>query len=138
MGLLRDLISATTASTALSIPRLSAIAFAPEAKILTPVRMMAWASTVAVVVPSPASSCVFVATSRINRAPMSSKLSSSSISFAIVTPSLIMLGAPNCFSSITYRPRGPSVMPTALATLSTPLNRACLAFTSNNNCFAGI
>ena len=55
---------------------------------------IAWASTVAVVVPSPAMSLVFEATSRTICAPMFSNLSSSSISLATVTPSLVMRGAP--------------------------------------------
>ena len=56
--------------------------------------MMAWASTVAVVVPSPASSLVREATSFTICAPMFSNLSDSSISLATVTPSLVMRGAP--------------------------------------------
>ncbi len=56
---------------------------------------MAWARTVAVVVPSPAKSEDFEATSRTIWAPMFSNLSSSSISLATVTPSLVMRGAPN-------------------------------------------
>ncbi len=55
---------------------------------------MAWASTVAVVVPSPATSDVLDATSFTICAPMFSKRSSSSISLATVTPSLVMVGAP--------------------------------------------
>src|SRR6478736_2407107 len=65
---------------------------------------MAWASSVAVVVPSPAVSEVLLATSRTICAPIFSNLSSSSISFATVTPSLVMRGAPNDFSSTTLRP----------------------------------
>jgi len=49
----------------------------------------------AVVVPSPACSEVFEATSRTICAPMFSNLFSSSISFATVTPSLLTHGAPN-------------------------------------------
>ena len=56
--------------------------------------MIEAASTVAVVVPSPAMSLVFEATSRTICAPMFSNLSSSSISLATVTPSLVMRGAP--------------------------------------------
>ena len=61
---------------------------------LAPSRTIDWASTVAVVVPSPAMSLVFEATSRTICAPMFSNLSSSSISLATVTPSLVMRGAP--------------------------------------------
>jgi len=44
-----------------------------------------------------------------------SNLSSSSISFATVTPSLVVRGAPKDFSMTTLRPFGPSVTFTALA-----------------------
>jgi len=42
------------------MPRLSAIGLAPAETILRPSRVIAWASTVAVVVPSPATSLVAV------------------------------------------------------------------------------
>ena len=74
----------------------------------------------AVVVPSPARSLVFEATSRTIWAPMFSNLSASSISLATVTPSLVMRGAPNDFSITTLRPFGPSVTFTALLRISTP------------------
>src|SRR3984957_2071947 len=51
---------------------------------------------------------------------MFSNLSSSSISLATVTPSLVMRGAPNDLSRITLRPFGPSVTLTALLRISTP------------------
>src|SRR6204780_3212551 len=51
---------------------------------------------------------------------MFSNLSSSSISFATVTPSLVMRGAPYDLSRITLRPFGPSVTLTALLRISTP------------------
>jgi hypothetical protein len=86
--------SSTTASTARSMPRLRSIGFMPAATALAPSRTIACASTVAVVVPSPAWSDVLEATSRTIWAPMFSNLSSSSISFATVTPSLVMRGAP--------------------------------------------
>ena len=53
------------------------------------------------VVPSPATSLVAVATSRTSWAPWFSKGSSTSISLAMVTPSLVMVGAPNFLSSTT-------------------------------------
>ena len=53
----------------------------PAATAFMPSRTMAWASTVAVVVPSPATSEVLDATSFTICAPMFSNLSSSSISF---------------------------------------------------------
>src|SRR3989441_3768179 len=134
VGLDIDLSSPTTTPTALSMPRLSVIGSWPAATILSPSVKMARASTVAVVVPSPATSEVFDATSFTICAPMFSNLSSSSISFATVTPSLVMFGAPNDFSRTTLRPRGPSVTVTASARTFTPrriLSRASwLNFTS--------
>src|ERR1035441_4969022 len=64
------LISSTATSTALSIPRLIAIGFAPAVTALTPSRKIACARMVAVVVPSPATSEVLDATSRTIWAPM--------------------------------------------------------------------
>jgi hypothetical protein len=55
---------------------------------------MARASTVAVVVPSPATSFVLLATWRTSCAPMFMKRSLNSIDLATVTPSLVILGAP--------------------------------------------
>ena len=92
--LARASMSLTTAATARSMPRLRSIGFMPAATSLTPSRMIEAASTVAVVVPSPARSLVFEATSRTICAPMFSNLSASSISLATVTPSLVMRGAP--------------------------------------------
>ena len=94
-------ISSTTRSTAASMPRLRPIGLAPAATFLRPSRTIAWASRVAVVVPSPATSLVAVATSRTSWAPWFSKTSSTSISRAIVTPSLVIVGAPNFLSSTT-------------------------------------
>src|SRR5215217_2745687 len=91
---------------------------------------MIWASRVAVVVPSPATSLVAVATSRTSCAPWLSNTSSISISRAIVTPSFVIVGAPNFLSRTTYRPLGPSVTLTALATASTPASRALRASAS--------
>src|SRR5262249_18670420 len=118
--LARFSMSLTTAATARSMPRLRSIGVMPAATDLAPSRTIAAASTVAVVVPSPARSLVFDATSRTICAPMFSNLSSSSISFATVTPSLVMRGAPKLLSMTTLRPFGPSVTFTALARTSTP------------------
>ena len=52
------------------MPRFSAIGFAPAATLFTPSRKIACARIVAVVVPSPATSEVFDATSRTICAPM--------------------------------------------------------------------
>ena len=112
--------SSTMEATARSMPRFRSIGLAPAATDLAPSLTIAWARTVAVVVPSPARSEVLEATSRTIWAPMFSNLSSSSISLATVTPSLVMRGAPNDFSITTLRPLGPSVTLTALARMSTP------------------
>src|SRR5204862_663056 len=86
---------------------------------------MACARTVAVVVPSPATSDVLLATSFTIWAPMFSSASFSSISLATVTPSLVIVGDPNFVSRMTFRPRGPRVTFTALARLLTPRRMPC-------------
>ena len=121
----------TAAATAFSMPRLRPRGLAPAATLRRPSRTSAWASTVAVVVPSPAMSLVLVATSFTSWAPMFSKGSSSSISRAMETPSLVMVGAPNFLSRTTLRPFGPSVTLTASASLFTPASRARRASSSN-------
>src|SRR3954468_1917064 len=125
--------SATTASTARSMPRFRSIGFMPAATDLAPSLTIAAARTVAVVVPSPAASADFEATSRTICAPMFSNLSSSSISLATVTPSLVIRGAPNDLSSTTLRPFGPSVTLTALFRISTPRSMRSRASTPNLN-----
>src|SRR6185312_8932224 len=112
--------SSTTASTARSMPRLRSIGFIPAATAFEPSFTIACARTVAVVVPSPAKSDDFEATSRTICAPIFSNLSSSSISLATVTPSLVMRGAPYDLASTTLRPLGPSVTLTASARISAP------------------
>jgi hypothetical protein len=97
---------ATTALTAKSMPRFRSIGFMPAPTALAPSRTMAWASTVAVVVPSPALSFCLLATSRSICAPMFSNLSLSSISLATETPSLVMRGAPKLFRSPHCGPWG--------------------------------
>ena len=59
-----------TASIAASMPRFSDIGLAPAATLRRPSRTSACASTVAVVVPSPATSSVFLATSLTSSAPI--------------------------------------------------------------------
>src|SRR5438552_1181752 len=88
------LISSTMTSTAFSRPCLRIIGLAPALTFLRPSATIAWPSTTAVVVPSPATSSVLVATSLRSWAPMFSKGSSSSMSRAIVTPSLVIVGDP--------------------------------------------
>ncbi len=125
------LLSATMASTAvltaLSMPFFTTMGFAPEVTFFIPSRTRAWASRVAVVVPSPAASLVLVATSFTSWAPMFSKAQSSSISLAMVTPSLVIRGLPNFLSSTTLRPLGPRVILTVSASWSMPDWSAFLA-----------
>src|SRR5882762_9289027 len=97
---------------------------------------MAWASTVAVVVPSPATSEVLDATSRTIWAPMFSRGSLRSISLATVTPSLVMTGDPNFLSRTTLRPLGPRVTLTASARRLTPRRIACRDSSPYVICFA--
>src|SRR5579883_910095 len=130
--------SSTIASTARSMPRFKSIGFMPAATYLAPSFTIAWARTVAVVVPSPAVSLVFDATSRTIWAPIFSNLSSSSISLATVTPSLVMRGAPNDLSSTTLRPLGPSVTFTALARMSTPRSMRSRASAENRTSLAAM
>ncbi len=119
-GLASCFSSATMAIVALSMPRFRSIGFMPAATAFRPSLTMAWARTVAVVVPSPASSLALEATSLTSWAPMFSKRSFSSISLATETPSLVMVGAPKLFSSTTLRPFGPRVAFTASARTFTP------------------
>ena len=85
---------------------------------------MACASTVAVVVPSPATSEVLLATSRTIWAPMFSSGSGRSISLATVTPSLVIVGDPKDLLRMTLRPFGPRVTLTASASPLTPRRMA--------------
>ena len=68
---------------------------------------------------------------------MCSIASFNSISFATVTPSLVMAGEPNFFSMMTLRPFGPRVTLTALARVSTPLLILSRASVSKNISFSG-
>src|SRR4029079_1966603 len=130
--------SLRTAVTAMSMPRLRSIGFMPAATDLAPSLTIAAASTVAVVVPSPALSLVFEATSRTICAPMFSNLSSISISLATVTPSLVMRRAQHDLSRTTLRPLGPSVTLTALARMSTPRSIRSRASPANLTSLAAI
>src|SRR6516162_7002378 len=99
---------------------------------------MASARTVAVVVPSPATSLVLLAASLTSCAPIFSKGSFNSISSATVTPSLVTLGLPQPLSSTALRPRGPRVERTARASLLTPARSFCRASSLYASCFAPI
>ncbi len=97
---------------------------APAVTFFNPAVIIDQARTTAVVVPSPATSLVFSAACFKTSAPKFSVLSSNSISLAIVTPSLVIIGEPNPLSKITLEPFGPKVILTVWANLSTPLLRA--------------
>jgi len=60
----------------------------------------------------------------------------SSISFATVTPSLVMVGAPNFLSMMTFLPLGPRVTFTASASASTPFLSRSLASVLKNSYLA--
>ena len=124
----------TAAATAFSMPRRTAIGLLPAATMRVPSRKIARASTVAVVVPSPAKSDVLEATSFTSFAPMFSKASSKSTSLLTVTPSLVTVGPPNDLSMMTLRPVGPMVTATAAASFSTPFSSLARALSSNSNC----
>ena len=88
---------------------------------------IAWANTVAVVVPSPASLTVWRAASFKSVAPMFSTGSKSVIVLATVTPSFVICGFPLESSNITHLPPAPKVELTAFVSLSIPLNTLFLA-----------
>ena len=135
-GLDIALIFSTAVSTAAAMPFLRIMGLAPAARFLSPSRMIACASSIAVVVPSPATSLVLVETSLTSCAPIFSNGSSSSISFAIVTPSLVIKGAPNFLSSTTFLPLGPRVILTVSAITFTPFSSAFLASSPYLICLA--
>src|SRR5665811_2582700 len=64
--------------------------------------------------------------------------SSSSISLAMVTPSLVIVGDPHFFSNTTLRPLGPRVTFTVSASLSTPAWRLRRASSLKRRSFAAI
>ena len=129
-------IASTAQSQACFIPLRRIIGLAPAARFFIPSLTIACARTVAVVVPSPATSFVFVATSFTSCAPMFSNPSSNSTSFAIVTPSFVINGAPKDLSNTTFLPFGPNVTFTVFANLSTPASNAALASAPNLISFA--
>ena len=128
--------SSTTIATAFSIPFLRIIGFAPAVTCFIPEAVITNAKSVAVVVPSPATSLVLSAASFTNWAPIFSNGSLSSISFATVTPSCTIFGAPHFLSKATFLPLGPNVVITALATISIPFKRDTLASSENLSCLA--
>src|SRR5229473_5491327 len=122
--------AAMVSMTASSIPSTSSTGLAPAARHLRPSCTSTSASTVAVVVPSPATSLVCFETSRSTCAPIFSNGHSSSISLAMLAPSREMIGVPIGRSMIAFMPFGPSVPRTALASLAMPLPNAARAASS--------
>ena len=91
----------------------------------------------AVVVPSPATSFVLLAASLTSWAPKFSFGSSSSMSSATVTPSLVILGEPQPLSSTALRPRGPKRAAHGSGQfLTRPPTSGCLASSSKTIFFA--
>jgi hypothetical protein len=119
-GRARAATASSATAAAWSMPRLRSMAFMHTATLLRPSRRMARARTMAVVVPSPASSPVRCAASFTVCAPRFSIASGNSMASATVTPSLVTSGAPQACSMATLRPRGPRVTATASASTSTP------------------
>ena len=117
-----DFIFSITKSTAFFIPTRSIIGFAPAVKYFKPSLKIFCAKIVAVVVPSPAISLVFIDASFIIDAPKFSIGSSKAISFAIVTPSLVISGLSYGLSITTFLPFGPSVIFTASQSTFAPFN----------------
>src|SRR5712691_1332209 len=118
------------------MPRLTSTGLAPAAMALKPDLTIAWAITVAVVVPSPTMSLVLIAASLTSWAPMFSNWFFRCISRAIVTPSLVTTGDPVIFSRMTLRPLGPSVDFTASASWSTPASSRLRASSPKRNSLA--
>merc|ERR1719215_583071 len=97
--------------------------FMPAATALQPSRKMARPKTVAVVVPSPATSFVLLATVFTSCAPtFTIGKAFKSMAFATVTPSLVTYGGPKDCSMTTFLPLGPMVTATALARRLHPSN----------------
>ena len=128
--------AATAALSPRSMPRLRSMALAPAATLRTPSANMAWASSVAVVVPSPTASPVRSAAWRIMRTPRSSSGSESSSSLAMVTPSLHTSGRSQRRPMRTHFDFGPSVTRTASARAVAPRSTASRAWASKSRCLA--
>jgi hypothetical protein len=121
-----------TRSTPRSMPRLRSMGWWPAATSLAASRNIACASTVAVVVPSPATDPVFDAPSMTSCAPRFANQSASSISSATVTPSFVIKGEVIIGRSMnTVRPPGPSVALTARARTRAPSSRRARPLSPN-------
>mmetsp|Transcript_12188 Transcript_12188/g.56522 ORF Transcript_12188/g.56522 Transcript_12188/m.56522 type:complete len:201 (+) Transcript_12188:1322-1924(+) len=118
-------------TTVVSMPRVSCTGLVPAMTIFMPSVIIAAESTVAVVVPSPATSLVADATCFTRLAPRFMNLSENSMFLATVTPSFVILGAPKLCSMTTLRPLGPMVTCTASASWSQPWSIMALDSTPN-------
>ena len=134
----RSLIASTAIFAPRSSPRLRSMALAPATTFRTPSAKIAWARMVAVLVPSPTASPVRSAACRIICAPRFSARSLSSISLAIVTPSLQTTGTPKRFSMSTHFDLGPSVTRTASARVVTPRRIRSRASDRNRTCLCAM
>jgi len=100
----------------------------------SPSARLAWASSVAVVVPSPNTSAVRSAASRSGCAPRFSSGSGRSISLPIVTPSLHPSGSPQRRCTSTHLLLGPRVTRTAWAGRLAPRKTRALDAFRNTIC----
>ena len=110
-----------------SMPATRSTGLVSESSTFSPSWISALARTVAVVVPSPATSLVCLETSRTTWAPMFSNRHGNSTSSAMLTPSRETIGVPIGRSMIAFMPLGPSVPCTASVSLATPRPRAARA-----------
>mmetsp|Transcript_9237 Transcript_9237/g.29121 ORF Transcript_9237/g.29121 Transcript_9237/m.29121 type:complete len:213 (+) Transcript_9237:698-1336(+) len=136
IGVASLVTSLTILRAALPMPRCNETGEAPAATDFSPSRTIACASTVLVVVPSPALRSVLDATSTSSFTPTFCCGSESSISRAMVTPSFTISGAPYARSSTTFLPLGPSVTFTAFATMSIPSISFCRLTSSKSTVLA--
>src|SRR4030042_5431253 len=113
-----------------------ATGFMPAVTYFNPSVKIASAKTVEVVVPSPTSAEVLLATWLTIFAPIFLNGSGSSISLLTVTPSLVTFGEPQLLCRMTFLPVGPSVTLTASASCDNPSLRCARAVLSNINSFA--
>jgi hypothetical protein len=120
-----------TWSTAALIPRFRSMGLRPAATERRPSTRMALVSTVAVVVPSPATSLVADATCFTSDAPTFWYLSENSSALATVTPSLVIFGPRTAAQSRRCDPLGPIVTWTASARRSTPASTLLRQSTPN-------
>ena len=117
-----------------SRPCFKSMALAPAAMLRKPSEKMPYASSVAVVVPSPTASPVRSAASRSTCTPRSSSGSLRESSLAIVTPSLQMMGFPHLWPMRTLLDLGPNVTRTASARAVAPRRIFSRAADRKNTC----